>query len=151
MRFLKICYRNFKKIPILQKVHKSKNKFRNIFAKIKKEKERNKKDGENMTREEKLRDIFKNIDEDKREVINPLIDDVVFIENKLIELRKLPMIRVHPNNPARQETTPAGKMYKEFMQSYLNALKVLQRALYQSGETGDSPLVKALKEFENDA
>lgn len=103
-----------------------------------------------MTRLEKLQKIFENVDEDKREVIVPLLYDVIFIEKRLAELRKLPMIRVHKNNPARQETTPAGKQYKEYMQSYLNALKVLQTTLYRAGETGESPLMKALKEFEMD-
>lgn len=101
-----------------------------------------------MERIEKLREIFDNVDEDKRTVIEPLLDDVIFIEKRLAELRKLPMIRVHPNNPARQEVTPAGKQYKEYMQSYLNALKVLQMTLYRAGETGESPLLKALKEFD---
>lgn len=101
-----------------------------------------------MERIEKLREIFDNVDEDKRTVIEPLLDDVIFIEKRLSELRKLPMIRVHPNNPARQEVTPAGKQYKEYMQSYLNAIKVLQMTLYRAGETGESALLKALKEFD---
>lgn len=101
-----------------------------------------------MERIEKLREIFDNVDEDKRTVIEPLLDDVIFIEKRLAELRKLPMIRVHPNNPARQEVTPAGKQYKEYMQSYLNAIKVLQMTLYRAGETGESDLIKELKEFD---
>lgn len=103
-----------------------------------------------MNRIEKLKQIFENVDEDKREVILPLLDDVIFIESRLAELRKLPMIRVHPKNPERQEVTAAGKQYKEYMQSYLNALKVLQTTLYRAGESGESPLLKALKEFEAD-
>lgn len=101
-----------------------------------------------MTRREELKKIFENVDEDKREVIMPLLDDVIFIEERLSELRKLPMLRVHPKNPARQEVTPAGKQYKEYMQSYLNALKVLQTTLYRAGESGESPLMKALRDFE---
>lgn len=103
-----------------------------------------------MTRIERLKQIFEGIDADKRAIIEPLLDDVIFIEQRLAELRKLPMIRVHPKNPARQEVTPAGKQYKEYMQSYLNALKVLQRTLYLAGEGGESPLMKALKEFEDE-
>lgn len=101
-----------------------------------------------MDRLEELKQIFEKIDEDKRAVIVPLLDDVVFLENRLSDLRKLPMIRVSQKNPARQEVTPAGKQYKEYMQSYLNAIKVLQKALYIEGESGESPLMKALKEFE---
>ena len=103
-----------------------------------------------MPRADKLKKIFEGVDEGKREVIAPLLDDVIFIEERLAELRKLPMIRVHPKNPARQEVTPAGKQYKEYMQSYLNAIKVLQTTLYRAGESGESPLLKALREFEAD-
>ncbi len=103
-----------------------------------------------MGRIEQLKKIFDSIEENKRIVIAPLLDEVIFIERKLSELRKLPMIRIHPKNPERQETTPAGKMYKEYMQSYLNALKVLQTTLYRAGEAGDSPLIKALAMFEKE-
>lgn len=103
-----------------------------------------------MERIEKLKNIFENVDADKREVITPLLDDVIFLEERLAELRKLPTIRYDKRNPAKQEVTPAGKQYKEYMQSYLNALKVLQMTLYRAGETGESPLLKALREFEAD-
>lgn len=103
-----------------------------------------------MERAEKLKQIFEKIPEDKRAVIDPLLDDVIFIEGRLAELRKLPMIRVSKKNPAQQVSTPAAKQYKEYMQSYLNALKVLQKTLYLAGENGESPLMKALKEFEGD-
>ena len=103
-----------------------------------------------MKRIDRLRQIFEGVDEEKRDVILPLLDDVVFIEERLAELRELPMIRVDKNNPARQEVTPAGKQYKEYMQSYLNAMKVLQTTLYRAGESGESPLMKALREFEAD-
>lgn len=103
-----------------------------------------------MNRLDELKQIFEKVDADKRAVIEPLLDDVIFLESRLSELRKLPMIRVHPKNPARQEVTPAGKQYKEYMQSYLNAIKVLQTTLYRAGESGESPLLKALKEFEAD-
>lgn len=101
-----------------------------------------------MERIDELKRIFENVKEDKRQVILPLLSDVVFIEKRLAELRKLPMIRVHPKNAARQEVTPAGKQYKEYMQSYLNALKVLQTTLYRAGENGDSELVRMIKEFD---
>ena len=103
-----------------------------------------------MERKEKLKEIFEKIDADKREVITPMLDDVIFLEERLAELRKLPTIRYDKRNPAKQEVTPAGKQYKEYMQSYLNAIKVLQMTLYRAGETGESPLLKALKEFESD-
>lgn len=82
-----------------------------------------------MTRLEELQTIFEKVDEDKALVIAPLLPQVVFLEQRLDELKQLPHIRVHPKNPARQEITAAGKQYKELMQSYLNAVKVLQSTL----------------------
>ena len=82
-----------------------------------------------MTRLEGLESIFDKVDADKAAVIAPLLPQVVFLEERLEALRALPHIRVHPNNPARQEITAAGKQYKELMQSYLNAVKVLQSTL----------------------
>ena len=76
-----------------------------------------------------LADIFAKVDEDKAKVIEPLLPQVVFLEQRLEELRGLPHLRIHPTNPARQEVTAAGKQYKELMQSYLNAIKVLQSTL----------------------
>lgn len=83
----------------------------------------------NSERLESLKAIFEKVDEDKAAVVSPLLPQVVFIEQRLEELRQLPHIRIHPKNPARQEITAAGKQYKELMQSYLNAIKVLQMTL----------------------
>ena len=82
-----------------------------------------------MTRLEELQTIFEKVDEDKALVIAPLLPQVVFLEERLRELQKVPHIRIHPKNPARQEITAAGKQYKEMMQSYLNVVKVLQMTL----------------------
>ena len=82
-----------------------------------------------MTRLEELQTIFEKVDEDKAAVIAPLLPQVVFLEERLRKLQKVPHIRIHPKNPARQEITAAGKQYKEMMQSYLNAVKVLQMTL----------------------
>lgn len=56
-----------------------------------------------------------------------LIDEIVFIEEQLRELKKLPFISVHPKNPALQKATPAAKLYKEMMQQYNNSLRLLFR------------------------
>lgn len=100
-----------------------------------------------MTRKEQLEKIFNEIDESKRTLVQPLFNDVIYLEDQLTKLRVLPKIRIHPNNPERQEVTPAGKLYKEYMQSYLNAIKVLQTILYREDEKGESPLLRMLKEF----
>lgn len=103
-----------------------------------------------MERKERLKKIFDTVESDKREVIAPLLDEVIFIEGRLAALRKQPMIRIHPKDASRQQITAAGKQYKEFMQAYLNAIKVLEMTLYRAGEDGESPLVKALQKFVNE-
>lgn len=84
---------------------------------------------ESCERLESLKAIFEKVDADKAAVVSPLLPQVVFMEQRLEELKKVPHIRIHPKNPARQEITAAGKQYKELMQSYLNAVKVLQMTL----------------------
>ena len=53
-----------------------------------------------MTRREELDNIFKGIDKDKKTLINNLIDEVIFLEEQMEKLRKLPFIRVNPENSA---------------------------------------------------
>lgn len=76
-----------------------------------------------------------------------LIDEIMFIEQQLIELRKLPFMNVNPNNPMQQKATPASKQYKEFLQQYNNSLKLLFKLSGDIGESEeDSPLRKWIKD-----
>lgn len=70
----------------------------------------------------------------------PLIDHIVSLEKELNHLKKLPHIRVHPSNPELQKATPAAKQYKEYLQQYLNAIKVLSKVIGKESESEDSPL-----------
>ena len=54
-----------------------------------------------------------------------MIDDVVFLEERLAELKKYPFISINPANKAQQKATAAGKQYKEFLQQYNNCIKIL--------------------------
>lgn len=82
-----------------------------------------------LERLEKLKSIISKVDADKAAVIEPLLTDILFMEERLAELRKLPQIRISTKNPDLQQITAAGKQYKETMQAYLNALKVVQTTL----------------------
>ena len=95
-------------------------------------------------RREELLNIFKDV-EGVNDIITPLIDDVVFLEDKLVELRQLPFIRVNPDNTSMQKSTPAAKMYKEFLQQYNNCIKILCSVLSKNGGEEDSPLRAFLK------
>lgn len=101
-----------------------------------------------MDRLTQLFEISAKLDPDKRTAVEPLLTDIVFMESRLAELRKLPHIRIHPRNPERQQITAAGKQYKETMQSYLNALKVIITAINRQESDAAAELLDKLKEFE---
>ena len=101
-----------------------------------------------MSRLEELTAIAEKLDVDKRTAVEPLLTDIVFMENRLADLRKLPHLRIHPKNPERQQVTAAGKQYKETMQSYLNALKVVLTAINRQESDAAAELLDKLKEFE---
>lgn len=98
-----------------------------------------------MNRKEELMKIFADMD-DIKEIITPMIEDVVFLEEKLIELRKLPFIRVNPKNDADQKATAAAKQYKEFLQQYNNCIKILTSVLNKNASEDESPLRSFLKD-----
>lgn len=97
-----------------------------------------------MNRKKELANLFKGLDE--QNIIRPMIDDVVFLEDQLKELKKLPFIRVNPDNPAEQKPTAAAKQYKEFLQQYNNCIKILISVLNKNEVVEDSPLRQFLKE-----
>ena len=103
-----------------------------------------------MTAEERkaqLNAIFAPIDKSTRDIIDPLLDEVVFMEERLLNLRQLPLISVHPKNPALQRYTPAAKQWKETMQSYMNAIRILCGVLAKTEPSAQDELLKRLEEF----
>lgn len=99
-----------------------------------------------MSRREELIDIICRHDSSNLIKAEQLIDEVVFIEKQLVELKKLPFISVNPKNPMQQKVTPAAKQYKELLQQYNNSLRLLYRLSGDMGEVEEeSPLRKWVK------
>lgn len=92
-----------------------------------------------MNRKQELLKIFEQV-EDTKGIIMPMIDDVVFLEQQLDDLRKLPFIRVNPKDTSMQKTTPAAKQYKELLQQYNNCIKILTGILRKDSPEEESPL-----------
>ena len=78
-----------------------------------------------------------------------LVSKVLFLEKRLDELEKLPFIKVNPNNPEQQKTTPAAKQYKELLQQYTNCIKILSRAGNADDSEEESPLRKWVRKHAN--
>ena len=92
-----------------------------------------------MTRRQELLKIFESV-EDTKGLIMPMIDDVIFLECKLEDLRRLPFLRVNPKDPSMQKATPAAKQYKELLQQYNNCIKILAGVLRKDVPEEESPL-----------
>lgn len=93
---------------------------------------------------ERKAELLEYIENDIRYV--NLVDEMVFLEEQLRSLRKLPMLKVNPKNKMQQRTTPAQKQYKEFLQQYTNIIKTLAK-IGQDDAEEDSPLRAYLKEL----
>ena len=82
-----------------------------------------------MSRLEELEKVFKDVDNNIRTLIDPLIKEVIFLEDEMTKLKTIPFLRLNPNDPSQQKATPASKQYKEFSQSYINAIIILSSLL----------------------
>ena len=94
------------------------------------------------------------VPDDSKDLVKDVVDQIVFLEGKLEELKKLPFIEVHPKDNSKQRNTPASKMYKEFLQQYINCVKVIEGVIYRDKrldgeEAEESPLRKWFKEHES--
>ena len=97
------------------------------------------KKGNKMTRKEELLLIFQQV-EDTKGIITPMIDEVVFLEEQLVQLRALPFLKINPKDPSQQKATPAAKQYKELLQQYNNCIKILTGVLRKDSAEEESPL-----------
>ena len=96
-----------------------------------------------MDRKNELTQIISKTGKENEAKARQLIDEIVFIEEQLVELKKYPFISINPKNPAQQKATPASKQYKELLQQYNNSLRLLFRLSGELGETDEeSPLRK---------
>lgn len=77
--------------------------------------------------------------------LSPLVDDVIFLEERLSELKELPFLEVHPTNPLKQRPTSSGKLYKELLQQYNNCIKVILLKNTGDDSEEESPLRAYMK------
>lgn len=95
-----------------------------------------------MDRKEELIKIVCQQGNENKVTLLPLINQIIFMENKLDELKQLPFYKFNPDNPQQQKMLPAFKIYKEMLQQYTNCIKVIGRASGQDMDNEESPLRK---------
>lgn len=99
-----------------------------------------------MNRKEELLKIFEGVDGDILTIITPLIDDLVFIEDQLKELKGKPFIKYHPTDPTIQKQTPSGRLYRDLLAQEKDIIRILCSQLHKGGASEDeSPLRAYLK------
>lgn len=94
-----------------------------------------------MTRKEELLHLLNN-----DTAYLPLVTEMVYLEEQLDELRELPKIKVHPTDPTKQKTTPAARLYKEYLQQYTNIVRILIKVTGADENEEESPLRKWMNE-----
>ena len=92
-------------------------------------------------------ELVKLIPDDSIDLVKNTLEEIVFLETRLSELKKLPFIKVNADNPELQKSTPASKMYKELLQQYNNCIKLVEAVIYRdkkldTSEAEESPLRK---------
>lgn len=101
-----------------------------------------------MSRREEL---VKLVPDESLELVSDVLDEIIFLEYRLEELKNLPFIQIHPQDATKQRSTPAAKQYKEFLQQYINCVKVIEAVIYrdkrlEGDEVEESPLRKWFNE-----
>lgn len=102
-----------------------------------------------MSRANELKKLCADLDDATKIATAQLIDEIVFLEERLRELRKFPFLAVNPKNPAQQKPTPASKQYKEFLQQYNNCVKILLSVVGKESGAETSPLREYLNRLRN--
>ena len=87
-------------------------------------------------------ELIKVLNDANNSVVSPLIDEILYLEDQLNYLRDWPKIRVNPADNSQQKITPAAKLYKEYLQQYLNAIKLLSGVTKTDVDAEESPLRK---------
>ena len=94
-----------------------------------------------LKRREILDDIFSGVEGNEKKLIDPLLDEIVFLENQMNDLK------INAKNSSLQKKTEAAKLYKECSQSYMNAIRILCSILHKVDSSAEDELMKKLEEF----
>lgn len=96
----------------------------------------------------KLKEIFQEVEESKRKLVEGLIEDAAFLkaENYVLKqtMKETGMIKIHPQHLDLQKPTEAGKQYLKNINSYSVVIKTLNGVLSKNTIEDDDEL----EEFE---
>lgn len=101
----------------------------------------------------KLTEIFNDVDESKRKLVEGLIEDAAFLkaENYVLKqsIEKTGMVKIHPDHPDLQKPIETGKQYLRNINSYSVVIKTLNGVLMKNtveGEDAFDEFIKGMRE-----
>ncbi|EPY2286126.1 hypothetical protein ACXAT6_003385 [Clostridium sporogenes] len=99
---------------------------------------------------EKLEKIFKDVEENKKELVEGLIQEASFLYAENYDLRELiaetGMLKINPVNRTLQKPTEAGKQYLKNINSYAVIIKALNSILQKNVVEEEDAFDKWIKE-----
>lgn len=98
---------------------------------------------------ERLKEVFKNIDENSAKLIDGLLKETAYLKIELLEMREIlnksGMIKVHPNDYLKQKALPIANEYRRTVNIYSLNIKVLNGILNKTVCDEDDPFDEWLK------
>lgn len=98
-----------------------------------------------MDRKTQIFEYLKKIRPDDVDILSPLISEMVFLEERIEDLKKFPFIEEHPSGNGKTRSTDAYKQYKELLQQYNNVVKTIVVKTGIDGDEEESPLRAYMK------
>jgi hypothetical protein len=92
----------------------------------------------------KLNEIFNDVDESYKKLVEGLIQDAAFLyaENYVLKQTSAQtgMIKIHPDNPSIQKPLPIAKEYRQNLNSYSIVIKSLSNILQRKIDDDDDDM-----------
>lgn len=95
-----------------------------------------------MDNKKRLKELNDFVGEDKVIFLQPLINEIIFMEEQAEKLKKLPFIKINKNNPLMQKRTDASKLYLSLIAQYTQDLKALS---FIAGKSEDDEEMSPLR------
>lgn len=93
---------------------------------------------------ERVKELETFVGKDKVSYLKNLINDIVFMEEQLENLKKLPFIKYNKNNLEQQKKTDAGKLYLSILAQYTQDIKTLA---FLSGKAESDEVISPLRMY----
>ena len=99
----------------------------------------------------KLTKLFENVEDDKRQLVQGLIEEAAFLYADNYNLKEKinksgGSVKFHPNNPTLQKRTEAAKQYLANLNTYSTVIRTLNGILQKNVIEDEDAFMKWLKE-----